>query len=182
MRVDSRRTITWKMCTTAGGVITAMTSNVPYREGPTNSVGRRLNPEVEKAEPVSGSAAPTTFSCHNSLVYAWWGGIVPMAWVWLVTVRRGHMRRRVACTVLATVGVSAMLAGCTGGGEEPLGMSTVTATSTPEVTPIPTPSPTSIVGTVPDMSDPFLMEVMLARNTTGVGLWMIQTSEWIGEC
>ena len=57
-----------------------------------------------------------------------------------------------------TVGVLVVgvLAGCTGGGQEPLGMSTVTATPTSEVTPTPTPSPTSIVGVVLDMSDPEL--------------------------
>lgn len=50
------------------------------------------------------------------------------------------------------------LAGCTGGGQEPLGLSTVTADPSPEVeaTPTPTPTPTSIAGRVLDMSDPEL--------------------------
>jgi len=52
--------------------------------------------------------------------------------------------------------VVGLLAGCTGGGQEPLGLSTVTADPSPEVeaTPTPTPTPTSIVGRVLDMSDP----------------------------
>jgi len=60
--------------------------------------------------------------------------------------------------VLVGVLVVGVLAGCTGGGEEPSGLSTVTAEPTPEAspTPTPTPSPTSIVGVVVDMSDPEL--------------------------
>jgi len=60
--------------------------------------------------------------------------------------------------VLVGVLVVGVLVGCTGGGEEPSGLSTVTAEPTPEAspTPTPTPSPTSIVGVVVDMSDPEL--------------------------
>ena len=57
------------------------------------------------------------------------------------------------------VGVLAVgaLTGCgDAGGEEPLGMPTVTTTPTPEPTPTPTPTRTSIVGVVLDMSDPEL--------------------------
>jgi hypothetical protein len=67
------------------------------------------------------------------------------------------MSRRVAG---ATVGlfVIGVLAGCTGGGQEPVGLSTVTASPSQEVepTPTPTPTPTSILGRVQDMSDPEL--------------------------
>ena len=60
--------------------------------------------------------------------------------------------------VLVGVLVVGVLVGCTGGGEEPLGLSTVTAEPTAEATPTPTPTPTptSIVGVVLDLSDPEL--------------------------
>ena len=67
------------------------------------------------------------------------------------------MGRGIAGLAVGVLVVGA-LAGCTGGGQEPLGLSTVTATPAPEVTPTPTPtpSPTSIHGVVQDMSDPEL--------------------------
>jgi hypothetical protein len=60
--------------------------------------------------------------------------------------------------VLVGVLVVGVLAGCTAGGQEPVGLSTVTASPSPEVepTPTPTPTPTSILGRVQDMSDPEL--------------------------
>ena len=66
------------------------------------------------------------------------------------------MRQRVRVVVGAFL--VAVLAGCSGGGQEPAGLSTVTASPAPEVspTPIPTPTPTSILGRVLDMSDPEL--------------------------
>lgn len=54
---------------------------------------------------------------------------------------------------LALVGV---LAGCTGGGQEPAGLSTATAEPSPTTASTPSPSPTSIVGQMQDMSDPEL--------------------------
>jgi len=63
--------------------------------------------------------------------------------------------RGISCVTVGVL-VVGVLAGCTGGGEEPLGLSTVTAEPTPEATPTPTPTPTPATGVVLDMSDPEL--------------------------
>jgi len=80
-----------------------------------------------------------------------------MSW-WRATGAGGQPVSRQIAGLAAGVLVVGLLVGCTGGGQEPLGLLTVTADPSPEVepTPTPTPTPTSIVGVVLDMSDPEL--------------------------